>query len=77
MTPEEQIVANQKKIADLVESLRLWENTSVPPATRAKVANIQERMLFSIRQIELHGQTVKIEAMTKALALLKGEPVHD
>lgn len=75
-TLEEQIEANQKTIVNLVESLKLWENTSVPSETRALVADIQARMLFTIRLIEIQGQEVKIDYMTKALALLKGENNH-
>ena len=71
----EEIRVKQKQIGDLIESIQLWIGT--PNAQRgdvkAKVGELQDRLLFRLHELEMQGMDEKIATMTKQLAILKGE----
>jgi hypothetical protein len=75
MNAEQAIKANQETIKNLTKSIELWISTPAAqdPKVRAKVTELQDRMLHRLQQLELQGQAAKVECMTTVLALLKGE----
>lgn len=69
------LVANQRKIKDLTDSMALWLGTPAAndPKVRAKVQELHDRTMFRLQELELQGQAVKIENMQTVIGLLKGD----
>lgn len=56
---------NQKRIVALYASIALLMNTpnAKLPVVQAKVRELEDRLMFRLRELEVQGQDVKIEIM--------------